>query len=127
MAVELNKDEKMLLLIGGVLLLIIAFLGVSYYKIHFTDCKPCGYIDYKNEVEPGYLVEGRYANTCFSCSFAAEHIDSELRNPEQRLAPCPKKYWILYNENVEKVNKKFVEMGYEPKFKPVEIKNEKNN
>jgi len=123
-----SKDDKMFPWIAGLIIVAFSLLGYLFYNMYYAACEPCAYLNYKNEVEPGYEVKSKHENYCFPCEHAATPGRAlDTKSPDLYLAPCPKKYWVMYNENVIKMNAEFIKNGYEPKFKPVEIKNEKNN
>lgn len=117
-----DKDQKVSIWIPVVIVLIFTFLGYLFYDMHFTPCKPCGYVNYKGEVVPGYEVKGRYITHCFSCDFGTDPNSSSFKSPELKLAPCPKKYWKLYNEKAVKINEGLVKIGLKPKYELLEIK-----
>lgn len=106
------------LMVFFLLLMAIAAPFAFYDEIH--GCAPCGYVNFRGDVEPGYEVHAR-TTWCMSCAALVEFADGDERylSMAKKLHGCPRSFTDAYNEKAKRLNADLIAKGYKPKFEIV--------
>jgi len=115
-----ESNNWRLLLLGSIIIGII--VGGFWAISKMYEAKPCGYVNYKNEIEPGFLLTTRTGSSCFPCTQLEDPANSDNSWHEEHIRVCPKESLRRYNENARRLNAAMEKKGYPTRFKIYEEK-----